>query len=180
MPNPIGLLKFYTGSQLNLSRTPSFKPLQIAQSGMSAQLLRMEVAAANIANAETTRVGEAGSGPYQRKVVRLAEGNVPNTPPTFPALPSLVPPAPGSTPEPEDPTLGAAGVQAASIETDATPGPLVYDPGHPDADAQGYVRYPNVRVTDEITELMDARRIYEANASVFQAAKLMLRRALDI
>jgi flagellar basal-body rod protein FlgC len=180
MPNPIGLLKFYTGSQPNFSRTPSFRPLQIAQSGMSAQLLRMEVAAANIANAETTRTGEAGSGPYQRKVVRMSQGDVPSTPPTFPPLPSLVPPAPGVTPEPEDPTLGAAGVQVASIETDTTPGPLVYDPGHPDADATGYVRYPNVRVTDEITELMDARRIYEANASVFQAAKLMLRRALDI
>jgi flagellar basal-body rod protein FlgC len=178
--NPIGLLKFYTGSQPDLSRTPSFRPLQIAQSGMSAQLLRMEVAAANIANAETTRVGEAGSGPYQRRVVRLAESGVPGAPPTFPPLPPLTPAQPGASADPADPTLTAGGVQAVAVETDASPGPLVYDPGHPDADAQGYVRYPNVRVTDEITELMDARRIYEANASVFQAAKLMLRRALDI
>jgi flagellar basal-body rod protein FlgC len=56
----------------------------------------------------------------------------------------------------------------------------VYDPGHPDANAQGYVRYPNVRITDEMVDLMEARRVYEANATVFQAAKQLLRRALDI
>ncbi len=178
--NPIGLLKFYTGSQANSSRTPTFRPLQISQSGMSAQLLRMEVAATNIANAETTRTGEPGSGPYQRRIVRLAESAAPDAPPTVPALPPLAPVPPGTDPKPVDETMALGGVEAVAIETDTSPGPLVYDPGHPDADAQGYVRYPNVRITDEITELMEARRIYEANASVFQAAKQMLRRALDI
>jgi flagellar basal-body rod protein FlgC len=178
---PIGLLKFYTGAgELNTSRTPSFRSMQIAQSGMSAQLLRMETAATNIANAETTRTGEAGSGPYQRKVVRLSEQRAPDAPLDVPALPPLLTDPRRDATAPADPTFALGGVAATEIINDTTPGPLVYDPGHPDADAQGYVRYPNVRVTDEITDLMDARRIYEANASVFQAAKLMLRRALDI
>lgn len=178
---PIGLLKFYTGAiEPNASRTPSFRSLQIAQSGMSAQLLRMETAATNLANAETTRTGGAGSGPYQRQVVRLAEQRAPDAPLTVPPLPPLLTDPQSEPLTPADPTFDLAGVEATEIITDPTPGPLVYDPGHPDADAQGYVRYPNVRVTDEITDLMDARRIYEANASVFQAAKLMLRRALDI
>jgi flagellar basal-body rod protein FlgC len=57
---------------------------------------------------------------------------------------------------------------------------MVYDPGHPDADANGYVRYPNVEVTTELVDLMEARRVYEANATVFNAAKQLLRRALEI
>jgi flagellar basal-body rod protein FlgC len=80
----------------------------------------------------------------------------------------------------EDPTEALGGVRAAAIEEDPTEGPLVYDPGHPDADANGYVRYPNVDVTRELVDLMEARRVYEANATVFQAAKQLLRRALDI
>ena len=59
-------------------------------------------------------------------------------------------------------------------------GPIVYDPGHPDADQNGYVRYPNVRVTDEMIDLLDAKRVYEANATVFQSAKAMLKKALEI
>ena len=70
--------------------------------------------------------------------------------------------------------------RAVEITEDASEGPKVYDPGHPDADANGYVQYPNVRVTDEMVDMMEARRIYEANATVFQAAKQLLRRALDI
>jgi flagellar basal-body rod protein FlgC len=71
-------------------------------------------------------------------------------------------------------------VRALAIEEDPTEGPMVYDPGHPDADKAGYVRYPNVQVTTELVDLMEARRVYEANATVFQAAKQLLRRALDI
>jgi flagellar basal-body rod protein FlgC len=72
------------------------------------------------------------------------------------------------------------GVRVAAIEEDNSEGPLVYDPGHPDADAAGYVRYPNVRVTDEMVDLMSARRIYEANATMFQSAKSMLRAAINL
>ena len=73
-----------------------------------------------------------------------------------------------------------AGVQVTGVTEDATDGPLVYDPSHPDANADGYVRYPNVSVTDEMVGLMDARRMYEANATVFQATKSMLKAAIDI
>ncbi len=72
------------------------------------------------------------------------------------------------------------GVRVAGVETDTSEGPLVYQPGHPDANADGYVRMPNVRITDEMVDLMDARRVFEANATVFQSAKQMLRRAIDI
>jgi flagellar basal-body rod protein FlgC len=75
---------------------------------------------------------------------------------------------------------GLHGVRIAEVADDQTEGPLVYDPGHPDADANGYVRYPNVRTTDEMVDLLDARRMYDANATVFQSAKAMLKKALEI
>jgi len=74
----------------------------------------------------------------------------------------------------------ADGSGSIKIVEDQTPGQEVYDPGHPDANADGYVRYPNVDMNNELVDLMIARRVFEANASVFQAAKSMLRRALDI
>lgn len=64
--------------------------------------------------------------------------------------------------------------------SDPRPGRTLYDPGHPDADADGFVAYPNVDVNSELVDMMVARRVFEANASVFQAAKAMLRRSLDI
>lgn len=69
---------------------------------------------------------------------------------------------------------------AMSEVKDPRAGRSLYDPGHPDADADGFVAYPNVDVNTELVDLMVARRVYEANATVFQAAKSMLRRALDI
>jgi flagellar basal-body rod protein FlgC len=63
---------------------------------------------------------------------------------------------------------------------DMTEGPVVYDPGHPDANEDGYVQMPNVRITDEMVDLMEARRLYEANASVFDAVKSMVRRATQL
>lgn len=75
---------------------------------------------------------------------------------------------------------GLHGVRVAQVADDQTEGPLVYDPGHPDADANGYVRYPNVRPTEELIDLLDARRMYDANATVFQSAKAMLKKALEI
>jgi len=74
----------------------------------------------------------------------------------------------------------ATGRVATRIVEDAQPGRRVYDPGHPDADEQGMVTYPNVDLNAELVDLMIAKRIHEANATVFQAAKSMLKRALDI
>lgn len=171
---PLGLLPLLTTAAAESRRPPMFRPMEIASSGLSAQRLRMEVIATNIANAETTHVGEGG--PYRRRIVRFEEATVAGAPPSYPPLPSeMLEGAPA-----EDPTAGLAGVRPLAIEEDPSEGPLVYDPGHPDANAQGWVRQPNVRITDEMVDLMEAKRVYEANATVFQAAKQLLRRALDI
>lgn len=76
-----------------------------------------------------------------------------------------------------DPKTGQPGLQ---VVKDPSPGRMVYDPSHPDANAQGFVEYPNVDVNTELVDLMIVRRVHEANVSVFQAAKGMLRRALEI
>jgi len=96
------------------------------------------------------------------------------TRPVLPGDPWILPPR---VVEPVD-LLGEVEVQG--IEEDTTPGELVYDPGHPDADENGYVLYPNVRVSEEMVTLMEAQRAYEANATVFEAVKSMLRRAAQI
>jgi flagellar basal-body rod protein FlgC len=75
---------------------------------------------------------------------------------------------------------GDGGVAAAQVMADTSPGSQEYNPGHPDADANGFVRRPNVDINTEIVDLMVARRVHDANATVFQAAKAMLRRAIDI
>jgi flagellar basal-body rod protein FlgC len=176
---------------------PMFSALAIASSGLSAQRVRMEVIAQNLANAETTRTPEGG--PYQRRIVNLeaikpqdanaATGTSASDATTAPASVAGAVAAPGANapanPTTNDPTKTDAadvsgGVRVASIGTDKTEGALVYDPGHPDADKNGYVRMPNVSITDEMMDLMNARRLYEANATVFQVARAMLHKALDI
>src|SRR5690606_27768422 len=153
---------------------PLFRGLAIAASGLSAQRQRIEVAAQNLANAETTRTEEGG--PYRRKVVSLApKVAMPiQTRPVLPGDPWILPP------RVVEPVGLRGGVQVQGIEEDPRPGELVYDPGHPDADENGYVLYPNVRASEEMVTLMEARRAYEANATVFEAVKSMLRRAAQI
>ena len=159
-----------------------FRSMGIAASGLSAQRARIEAIADNIANAETTRTSDGT--PYRRRVVQLEQvpfaevmathqGFVGPIPGSRPMVPGANPLAPGEVPE-------AGGVRILGTAEDVTEGPLVYDPGHPDADEDGYVRMPNVRVTDEMVDLMEARRLYEANASVFDAVKSMLRRAAQL
>ncbi len=197
MPTPVGLLPMAPEPM----RQPMFRSLSIAASGLSAQRQRMETIASNIANAETTH--DVNGAPYRRRVAVLAAGQ--NQTPggvvapgqqmgsagAFNGVPAFEVPsanvaadAPRSFQVPVMETNGmdaaSTGVHVASIQEDGTEGQLTYDPGHPDADKNGYVRYPNVRITDEMVDMMDARRLYEANASVFQSAKSMLRRALDI
>jgi flagellar basal-body rod protein FlgC len=201
-PTPPALLPFAgVNSQAYGAKAPRamFRSLAIASSGLSAQRMRLEVSAQNIANAETTRTAEGG--PYQRRVVRVetAEGAQPLLPPEVQRQVAAGVDALGygATMDPavigrdgtqwiqlpSVPTIGPddeGGVRVAAVEQDASEGPLVYDPGHPDANQDGYVRMPNVSVTDELVEIMTARRIYEANATVFTAAKQMLRKAIDI
>ena len=177
MPKPLG-----AAGQSVPNSTPMFRTLKIASSGLSAQRLRMDTIATNIANAETTRT--EGGGPYRRRVVEMQAADSRSFGQTLAAASSEATSA-GTTPTDTPAELGTAaadhgGVQVTAINEDPTEGPLVYDPGHPDANIDGYVRYPNVRVTDEIVDLMDAKRLFEANAAVFQTAKAMLRRAIDL
>jgi len=187
---------------------PMFRSLGIASSGISAQRQRMETIAQNIANADVTR--GADGQPYRRREVVLeaatgqnamfnpgvpsmdtmgAPGTLPGSafggpafevPVTTDAPPAITVPAVPSVGAPAGPTPGNFGVRVAGVAEDQGEGRLVYEPGHPDADANGYVRYPDVDTTQELVKLMDAKRIYEANAAVFQTAKSMLRAALDI
>jgi flagellar basal-body rod protein FlgC len=162
---------------------PMFRGLGIAASGMDAQRLRMDVAAQNIANADVTRTAEGG--PYRRRVVELATAReaqftraLQDAGGLKPADVAAVAKVPRLAGEPA--TSQEYGVEVLGVREDASAGPRVYEPGHPDADADGYVTYPNVRVTDEMIELMDARRLFEANATVFQVTKAMLRRSIDL
>lgn len=141
--------------------------LGIAASGLSAQRARMDVIASNIANAET--ISGPDGQPYRRKLIQLQE--VGFEPVLAERTRSAVP---GSEEE------GFGGVRVAGVAEDTTEGPLVYDPGHPEADDNGYVRMPNVSITDEMVHMMEARRLFEANATVFNAVKSMLRRATQL
>ncbi|QDG51327.1 flagellar basal body rod protein FlgC [Persicimonas caeni] len=133
--------------------------MEVAASGLSAQRTRLDVTASNLANAETTRTAEGG--PYQRRQVIFEARRA------------------------EDFGRQLDGavrrVDVSDIEVDAvTPGRLVYDPGHPDADLEGYVQMPNVDVVEEMTEMVMASRSYEANATSFETLKNMAQRALSI
>jgi flagellar basal-body rod protein FlgC len=158
---------------------PMFSSLAISATGLSAQRTRMDVIAQNLANAETTRTTQGG--PYHRRYVNL-EAIAPavemNTMVAGLPVPSVV------TPDLPTNSVGTidntGGVRVTSIGEDKTEGPMIYDPAHPDADKNGYVHMPNVRMTDELMDLMNARRIYEANATVFQVARAMLHKAIEI
>lgn len=147
-----------------------FDAIDISGSGLSAERLRMDVTAENLANAQTTR-GPNG-GPYQRKQVVLQTAQ----PDGFRAQ---LAGAMGSVPG-----IGAGqtpgGVQAAAIVTDTSPPRQVYDPGNPDANAQGYVLMPNVNPVTEMVDLIASSRSYEANVTAMQTAKTMFSKTFDL
>jgi flagellar basal-body rod protein FlgC len=142
-----------------------FGGMEISASALTAQRLRMNVTAENLANAETTK--GANGQPYRRKEVIL------QSVPGQGAFGSQLSAAMGS---------GAApgGVQVAAINEDQTNGKLVYDPGNPDANAQGYVRMPNVDTVTEMVDLIDAQRAYEANVTAMNASKQMFSKTLEL
>ena len=186
MPKLPGLLPFVGGPSVK----PMFRALGIAASGMSAQRTRIEVAASNLANADVTH-GTDGKA-YNRRIVQLRPATsderevsfrFPNQLP-FTTAPFGTPPfnvpaeaASSSPAQVDDPNYG---VTVAGIEEDKTPGARVHMPGHPDADADGYVTLSNVSRTNELVDLLDARRVFEANATVFQSAKQLLRKSLEL
>ncbi len=131
-----------------------FGGLSISGSGMTAERLRMDVIAENLANADSTR--GADGQPYRRKEVVLGAAGG------------------GSFQDVLD------GVRVKAIVEDSTPGKKVYDPSHPDADQQGFVTMPNVNTVTEMVDLITASRGYEANVQAMNAAKQMFQRTLDL
>ncbi len=162
-----------------------FSGLSISASALRAQRMRQNVISSNLANAETTRTKEGG--PYKRQFVILRE-NIADPEKRFVFGPDkmqgftthenhIAIPAPGL---PLDKDHVGSGVEIASIEQDQTPAKLVYDPSHPDANAQGYVAMPNVNVVQEMTDMITATRSYEASVTAMNSTKTMLMKALDI
>ena len=142
-----------------------FTGMNINASGMSAERLRLDVISENIANANTTRTKEGG--PYVRKNVIFTEKV--STADSFGEVLNRTISGIGN------------GVKVTAITKDTdTDMNLVYEPSHPDADENGYVTYPNVNVVQEMTDLIDASRSYEANISAFNASKSMATKGLSI
>ncbi len=130
-----------------------FDSLEIAGSSLTAHRLWMDLISQNLANVNTTRTPEGG--PYKRRVPVFAE-----------RLQSM--------------NNDFKGVGVERIEADDLPPRMVYQPEHPDADAQGYVAYPNVNVVREMTDMMVATRAYEANLMVVESAKEIWGSAIDV
>jgi flagellar basal-body rod protein FlgC len=141
-----------------------FGVMGISASGLSAERMRAEVVAGNMANAESTHTAEGG--PYQRKEVVLQS--------TAPS--SFRMQLAGASAS----TSAAGGVAVRSIVADASAPIMRYEPSHPDADANGFVAYPNINPVLEMTDLMGAARAYQMNASAVQAAKQMIQQSIEL
>ncbi len=146
------------------------KTLDIAASGMTAQRMRMDTITQNIANATTTRTAEGE--PYRRRVVIMAEkGGTPFSAYFSNAMAER---------NVRGFSSGERGVKVSGIATDMTDFRLEYDPSHPDADEEGYVKYPNVDEVVEMVDMMAATRAFEANVTAFNATKSMALKAFEI
>ncbi len=141
-----------------------FGVMTISGTALLAERERAEIVASNLANAETTRTPQGG--PYQREHVVFAAMR-PFGMPFGVQLASMV-------------DFSARGVQVEGVVADPAPPIRRYEPGHPDADAQGYVEMPNINPVEEEVNLMGAARSYQANVSAVQATKNMISSALEI
>ncbi|MBE6055149.1 MAG: flagellar basal body rod protein FlgC [Clostridium sartagoforme] len=129
-----------------------FNTMRISASGLSAERLRMDTITSNMTNATTTR-GEDGK-PYVRKIAVFQENL--------------------------DKEKGLRGVKAVGVVEDESPLKNVYDPTHPDADANGYVTMPNVNLLNEMADMIAASRSYEANIDTLNATKNMFTKTLEL
>jgi flagellar basal-body rod protein FlgC len=148
-----------------------FDAMDVSASGLTAERLRMDTIAANLANANTTRGADGVA--YRRREVVTSEvaggGAATGAGRSFASFGA----AAGA--------LGApGGVEVVEISEDPTPGRTVYDPGHPDADGRGYVQMPNVNPVTEMVDLITATRSYEASTTALNAIKQEFTRALDV
>ncbi|MGL4820878.1 MAG: flagellar basal body rod protein FlgC [Bacilli bacterium] len=147
-----------------------FRSMNISASALTAQRLRMDVISSNFANMESTRADYVDGKwvPYKRKTVVMEQKGQ--------SFQSALAQAKND----KVAASNLSGVKVSRIVEDESPGTLVYNPSHPDADPNGYVLMPNVNPLREMTDLMSATRSYEANVTVFNANKSMLMKALEI
>jgi flagellar basal-body rod protein FlgC len=155
-----------------------FDAIGIAGSGLTAERIRMDVTAENLANANTTKA--ANGQPYQRQEVELAQvgssdfgGALSSALGSSPAAQSVAAQSAATQSAP-------GGVQVTGIVSDATPDQQVYDPGSPEADAQGYVKLPNVSTVTEMTDLISESQSYQSDVTAMQTAKSMFTATLGI
>lgn len=137
--------------------------MMISASALTAERTRMNLIASNLANANTTRTPEGG--PYKRKDAMFAAMPMENS------FSSML----DKKSQPD-----ARGVEVMEIMEDRNPPRLQYEPGHPDANAQGYVAYPNVNVIEEMADMISATRTYEANVTASKTSMAMQMKALEL
>lgn len=131
-----------------------FGSLDISTSALVAQRTRLDVISGNLANQHSTHDAEGNYAPYERRVPIFAPG---------------------------DPATGSAeGVHVREIQLDPSPPRMVHDPGHPDADADGYVGYPNIDPAIEMVNALEASRAYEANITATETTKSMINAAMRL
>ncbi|MCX5807206.1 MAG: flagellar basal body rod protein FlgC [Proteobacteria bacterium] len=135
--------------------------LKVSASGLKSQRIRMEVIASNLANIHTTRTDEGG--PFVKKEVVFGTSEVSETKEFGKILSERI-----------------EGVKVDKIVKSNKPFERVYDPGHPDADKEGYVTFPNVNLMEEMADMISATRAYEANVNVINTTKEMFIKTLDI
>jgi flagellar basal-body rod protein FlgC len=133
-----------------------FSSLDVSTSGLVAQRTRLNAISSNIANMSTTRNEQGQPEPYQPRFVTFQTDNNVSTP------------------------GGGAGVKIGSVQHSNEPPKMKYEPGHPDADPQGFVRYPAVDMTTQFVDALEATRAYEANIGVIEVTKNMSDQALRI
>jgi flagellar basal-body rod protein FlgC len=145
-----------------------FDAIDASGSGLSAERLRMDVTSENLANAQTTK--GADGRPYRRKEVVLQQAGASGS--SFSSVLASMQGAGGAK--------SVNGVRVSGIVEDSSALKRLYDPGHPDADKDGYVTMPNVNTVTEMTDLISSSRAYEANVTAMQTAKTMFSKTLDL
>jgi len=142
-----------------------FTTLEVSGSALAAERARAEIVAANMANAETTRTAQGG--PFRRKIAVFSTTGIS-------AFQTLLAGG-GRTAE-----RAAGGVRLLQVAEDPSPPSMKYEPGHPDADASGFVAYPNINPIQEMVDLVGAVRAYQLNASAVAASKQKIQQSLEI
>ena len=142
-----------------------FSTLEVSGSALAAERARAEIVATNMANAETTRTAQGG--PFRRKMVVFSSAGAS----AFRLLLAGSSRLAGRNP---------GGVRLVQVADDPTPPVMRYEPGHPDANASGFVAYPNINPIQEMVDLMGAVRAYQLNASAVTASKQMIQQSLDL